>query len=332
MNVEDFDYPLPKGLIAQRPTAVRGDSRLMVLQGDGVRHERFPDLPEFMHEGDVLVLNDTRVIPARLKGRRRTGGAVELLLLRREGDNWSCLGKGRMREGESILIGDTSAEVLRKSGGRLLVRFDTPDFDAFLREFGEMPVPPYIKEELDDGDRYQTVYASADGSIAAPTAGLHFTPALMRELSSKGVRTATVTLHVGPGTFLPVKTAEVEGHSMEEEHFEVPRDAARLINETVGSNGRLFAVGTTTVRALESSQKDGRIVASKGWTDLFIHPPYEFSVRMDALITNFHLPRSTVLMLVSAYAGKDRLLEAYAQAVEEEYRFYSFGDAMLVFR
>ena len=332
MRVEDFDYPLPKGLIAQRPTEVRGDSRLMVLQGDGVRHKRFPDLPEYMDEGDTLVLNDTKVIPARLKGRRRTGGAVELLLLRKEGDNWSCLGKGRMREGESILVGDTSAEVLRKSGGRLLVRFHTSDFDALLKEFGEMPVPPYIKEELDDGDRYQTVYASADGSIAAPTAGLHFTPELMRELSSKGVRIARVTLHVGPGTFLPVKTADIEDHSMEEEHFEIPGDAARLTSETVESSGRLFVVGTTAVRALESSQKDGRVVASKGWTDLFIHPPYEFGLSMDALITNFHLPRSTVLMLVSAYAGKDRLLDAYRQAIEEEYRFYSFGDAMLVFR
>jgi S-adenosylmethionine:tRNA ribosyltransferase-isomerase len=212
------------------------------------------------------------------------------------------------------------------------VRFGTSNVKGLLEEMGEMPVPPYIKQDLDDADRYQTVYASTEGSVAAPTAGLHFTPELMRNLSAKGVRTASITLHVGPGTFLPITATDVQDHSMEEEHFEISDDAAQLVNETKESGGRLFVVGTTTVRALESGQREGRIVPSKGWTDLFIHPPYDFGLGMDALITNFHLPRSTVLMLVSAYAGRDRLLEAYRRAVEMEYRFYSFGDAMLVFR
>ncbi|MFQ6106154.1 MAG: tRNA preQ1(34) S-adenosylmethionine ribosyltransferase-isomerase QueA [Thermoplasmata archaeon] len=331
MRVEDFDYSLPRGLIAQRPTAVRGDSRMMVLE-DEIRHEMFSNLPKHMEKGDVLVLNDSKVLPARLRGRRETGGRVELLLLRKEGANWLCMGGGRMKEGESLRIGDSSAEVVERSGGRLLVRFDSPDFDAFLREHGEMPVPPYIKEELDDGERYQTVYARAKGSIAAPTAGLHFTHEMLEELSSKGVRTAMVTLHVGPGTFLPVKSRRAENHEMGEEYFEISEEAAQVVNDALDSDRRLFVVGTTTVRALESSQSGGRVAGSKGWTDLFIHPPYEFGLKTDALITNFHLPRSTVLMLVSAYAGRERILEAYEEAIRREYRFYSFGDAMLVFR
>jgi len=332
MRVGDFDYSLPRRLIAQRPPTVRGESKLMVLRKDSIRHERFPDLPGYLVEGDMLVLNDTKVIPARLHGKRKTGGKVELLLLRKEDDNWQCLGKGRMREGEKVVIGDSSAEIIEKKEGRLLVSFETSDFDAFLREHGEVPVPPYVQEELEDKDRYQTVYAQVEGSVAAPTAGLHFTPEILRDLSSKGVRTAEITLHVGPGTFLPVKADMVRNHMMEEEYFEISEDAAQRINDAIESENRLFVVGTTTVRALESCQKDGEVISSSGWTGLFIHPPYEFRTRIDALITNFHLPRSTVLMLVSAYAGRQRILDAYEEAIEREYRFYSFGDAMLVFR
>jgi len=332
MRVGDFDYSLPRRLIAQRPPTVRGESKLMVLRKDSIRHERFPDLPGYLGEGDMLVLNDTKVIPARLHGKRKTGGKVELLLLRKEDDNWQCLGKGRMREGEKVVIGDSSAEIIEKKEGRLLVSFETSDFDAFLREHGEVPVPPYVQEELEDKDRYQTVYAQVEGSVAAPTAGLHFTPEILRDLSSKGVRTAEITLHVGPGTFLPVKADMVRNHMMEEEYFEISEDAAQRINDAIESENRLFVVGTTTVRALESCQKDGEVISSSGWTGLFIHPPYEFRTRIDALITNFHLPRSTVLMLVSAYAGRQRILDAYEEAIEREYRFYSFGDAMLVFR
>lgn len=332
MRVDDFDYSLPKRLVAQRPPVVRGESKLMVLQKDSIKHERFSDLPHYLEEGDTLVLNDTKVIPARLHGKRKTGGKVELLLLRKDGENWQCLGKGRMKEGEKIVVGNSSAKILEKEGGRLLVRLETSDIDAFLREHGEMPVPPYIHEKLEDEDRYQTVYAQAKGSVAAPTAGLHFTSGMLRDLSSRGVRTTEITLHVGPGTFLPIRADIVENHVMEEEYFEIPEKAAHTINETVKSENRLFVVGTTTIRALESSQKHGEVMPSSGWTELFIHPPYEFMTRMDALITNFHLPRSTVLMLVSAYAGRQRILEAYEKAIEREYRFYSFGDAMLVFR
>jgi S-adenosylmethionine:tRNA ribosyltransferase-isomerase len=328
MKVEDFDYRLPESLIAQRPPEVRGESRLMVLS-DKTEHRSFADLPEYMDEGDVLVLNDTKVMPARLRGTRETGGKVELLLIRPQGENWECLGKGRMKEGERIAVGDSSARVIGKTGGRVLVRFDAPDFEDFLQRHGEAPTPPYIKEELRDSDRYQTVYARANGSVAAPTAGLHITPTLLEELKNKGVETASITLHVGPGTFLPVRSENVEDHEMEEEYYEISQRAAGTISAAKERGGRLFVVGTTTVRALESGLQGDR---SSGWTSLFIHPSYQFRVEMDALVTNFHLPRSTVLMLVSAYAGRERILDAYAEAIERRYRFYSFGDAMLVFR
>ncbi|MFQ6128220.1 MAG: tRNA preQ1(34) S-adenosylmethionine ribosyltransferase-isomerase QueA [Thermoplasmata archaeon] len=332
MRVEDFDYSLPRELIAQRPTDGRAESRLMVLSRVSVKHDRFANFLNYLSKGDLLVLNDTKVIPARLKGRRVTGGKVELLLLRKEGDNWICLGKGRFKAGERISVGDSSARILEKSDGRLLVSFDTSNFKAFLKKYGEMPVPPYIKEKLNDEERYQTVYASVEGSVASPTAGLHLTHEMLEELYSRGIGTAKITLHVGPGTFLPVRAERIEDHTMEEEYFEISVEAAERINRTLESSNRLFVVGTTTVRALESGQRRGRVVPSRGWTDLFIYPPYEFNIRMDALLTNLHLPRSTILMLVSSYAGRERILEAYKEAIERKYRFYSFGDAMLIFR
>lgn len=339
MRTSDFYYDLPQELIAQTPLQRRDSSRLMTLDrsSGSVEHHHFYELPNFLREGDCLVLNNSRVLPARLIGRRETGGAAEVLLLTDRGNNvWECLvrpGK-KLRSGARVFFGDEQLaaqvqEVL--PDGNRLVRFEYEGiFLEILEQLGKMPLPPYIKEELQDGERYQTVYSKIVGSAAAPTAGLHFTPELLQQVQGKGVRLAYITLHVGLGTFRPVKEAEIEAHDMHSEYCAIPPEAAETINETKAHGGRVICVGTTSCRTIESfAGEDGRITSRSGWTDIFIYPGYRFKC-LDALITNFHLPESTLIMLVSALAGREHTLAAYREAVEERYRFFSFGDAMFI--
>ncbi len=341
MNVSDFYYDLPKELIAQDPLEDRAASRLLVLgKKDGsIRHETFRDVTGHLRAGDCLVINNTRVIPARLFGQREdTGGAVELLLLkRRSTDVWETLVKpgkkartgARLCFGGGLLTGEI-VEVL-PDGNRLIQFSYEGIFEELLDLLGQMPLPPYITHTLADQTRYQTVYAKHDGSAAAPTAGLHFTPALLDEIRGMGVKIAEVTLHVGLGTFRPVKVEQVSDHHMHTEYYEVSAEAASLINETKQAGGRVIAVGTTSCRTLESAaDADGFLTEKNGWTDIFIYPGYRFRA-IDALITNFHLPESTLVMLVSALAGREHVMHAYEEAIRERYRFFSFGDAMLIY-
>ncbi|MBN1135922.1 MAG: tRNA preQ1(34) S-adenosylmethionine ribosyltransferase-isomerase QueA [Anaerolineae bacterium] len=346
MKTGDFDYYLPPELIAQTPIEPRDASRLMVVhRATGqIEHRLFRDVGEYLRSGDLLVANQTRVIPARLRGRKAgTGGKVELLLLARRDENtWEALAGGKgLRPGLRIELGGgrLMAEIVAEteSGGRL-VCFDRP-IELLLDELGEVPLPPYVHEPLADRDRYQTVYARIEGSSAAPTAGLHFTPDLLAELRRMGIELAFLTLHIGLDTFRPVKEEEVEAHQIHTEWFELPAPAAEQINRARLEGRRVISVGTTAVRALESAARgcapDGEscgwqtVAAYTGRTDLFIYPGYRFRV-MEAMITNFHLPRSTLLMLVSAFAGRELILRAYREAIRERYRFYSFGDAMLL--
>lgn len=339
MKKTDFDFYLPEELIAQTPLEKRDSSRLMVLDKatGALEHRHFYELPEFLNEGDCLVLNNSRVLPARLIGARETGGAVELVLLRDLGEGrWECLSRpGRKTKPGTKLVfggGELTAEVENVAeGGNRIVRFDYDGiFLEVLERLGKMPLPPYIKEELNDPERYQTVYSRELGSAAAPTAGLHFTQELLDKIAVKGVKVCYVTLHVGLGTFRPVKEDEIEQHEMHSEFCIVPEDTARAITETKRRGGRVIAVGTTSCRTLESFAKDdGTIEPSSGWTDIFIYPGYKFKC-IDALVTNFHLPESTLIMLVSALAGRESVLNAYKTAVEERYRFFSFGDAMFI--
>ena len=341
MNVSDFYYDLPKELIAQDPLEDRAASRLLVLgKKDGsIRHETFRDVTGHLRAGDCLVINNTRVIPARLFGQREdTGGAVELLLLkRRSTDVWETLVKpgkkartgARLCFGGGLLTGEI-VEVL-PDGNRLIQFSYEGIFEELIERLGQMPLPPYITHTLADQTRYQTVYAKHDGSAAAPTAGLHFTPALLDEIRGMGVKIAEVTLHVGLGTFRPVKVEQVSDHHMHTEYYEVSAEAASLINETKQAGGRVIAVGTTSCRTLESAaDADGFLTEKNGWTDIFIYPGYRFRA-IDALITNFHLPESTLVMLVSALAGREHVMHAYEEAIRERYRFFSFGDAMLIY-
>jgi len=345
MRLEDFDYDLPPELIAQSPEEIRDASRLMALDratGD-IRHGVFRDLDGRLRAGDVLVVNDTRVYPARLKGRKAaTGGKVEALLTRDlGGGRYLALVKGGPRPGTSIdFDGGLSAVVEpvgagEDDGGRRILSFASgKSIDDRLDEVGSMPLPPYIsapgRDEVRDRERYQTVYAKKRGAVAAPTAGLHFTPELIRRLEEAGVRTVAVTLHVGPGTFMPVRADRVEDHVMEEEEYEVSGEAAEAVNGARRAGGRVVAVGTTSLRTLESAAgEDGLISPGGGKTGLFIYPGYRFRA-VDALITNFHLPRSTLIMLVAAFAGREPVLKAYREAVAERYRFYSYGDAMFI--
>lgn len=332
MKLSEFDYELPKNLIAQQPLSKRSNSKLMVLQGNSVIHKRFSDFPSFLRKGDVLVLNDSEVIPAKLRGTKETGGRVEVLVLGGKGPVRECLVQGRVRAGMKISFPYTEGIVERKLGGRCNIRFMVNNLDDYMREFGEVPLPPYIKQPLDDKERYQTIYAKRSGSVAAPTAGLHFEESILDRLRKRGVLVAHITLHIGPATFLPVRTENIEDHILEKEYFEISEASASAVNSVYDSGGRLFAVGTTTVRALESSCENGRIRPVKGWTSLYIYPPYDFKSSIHALLTNLHLPRSTLLMLVSAFAGRERIKKAYSIAIEKKYRFYSFGDAMLIFR
>jgi len=324
VKLSDFDYELPQEYIAQEPAEPRDSSRLMVVWPDRTEHRVFRDIAEYVRPGDVFVINNTKVFPARLKGRKSTGGKIDVLLLRRlESGLWEALlGGKRLKEGE-ITVGEKPAEIVEHlSEGKYIIRIDESVMNS-----GEMPIPPYIHRIPDDPERYNTVFAENTGSVAAPTAGLHFTPELMGTLKKKGVRFAEITLHVGIGTFMPVRTDNVEEHRMEREYYTITQEAADLIN---GSE-RLFVVGTTATRAIESAPHDsGKLLPSEGWAEIFIYPGYSFKNRITGLITNFHLPKSTLLMLVSAFAGRDRILAAYREAVEERYRFYSFGDAMLL--
>lgn len=340
MKTSDFYYDLPQELIAQTPMEKRDGSRLMTLDrwtGE-TGHRHFYDLPSLLRPGDCLIMNDSRVLPARLLGRRLPGGgACEVLLLTDKGENvWECLVRpGRkLRAGARMTFGDGSltAEVAEElADGNRLVRFAYEGiFLEVLERLGKMPLPPYIKEELQDQERYQTVYSKVLGSAAAPTAGLHFTPELLRELESKGVNLGYVTLHVGLGTFRPVKEEAIEDHDMHSEFCTVPPETAELINRTKAAGGRVICVGTTSCRTLESwAGEDGHMEARSGWTNIYLYPGSRFKV-MDGLVTNFHLPESTLIMLVSAFAGREAVLAAYREAVKERYRFFSFGDAMFI--
>lgn len=341
MKTSDFYYDLPPELIAQTPLERRDGSRLMVLdkKTGALEHRHFYELPNFLKPGDCLVLNDSRVLPARLLGHRDpSGGAVEVLLLLDKGEKrWECLVRpGRkLKPGQKISFGDgtlLTAQILEElPGGNRIVRFDYEGiFLEILEQLGKMPLPPYIKEELQDPERYQTVYSREVGSAAAPTAGLHFTRELLRQVEENGVKVCYVTLHVGLGTFRPVKEEDPLEHEMHSEYCMISAQTAQTINETKKNGGRVICVGTTSCRTIESwADEDGTLKESAGWTSIYIYPGYRFKA-LDALITNFHLPESTLIMLVSALAGREHILDAYAEAVKEKYRFFSFGDAMFI--
>ncbi|MFQ3790684.1 tRNA preQ1(34) S-adenosylmethionine ribosyltransferase-isomerase QueA [Staphylococcus nepalensis] len=340
MDIESFDYHLPESLIAQTPLKNRDESRLLVLgrkTGD-IEHKYFKNVIDYLQAGDTLVLNDTRVMPARLFGlKEETGAKVEMLMLTQlEDDEWEVLLKPakRIKTGDKLSFGDGKiiAECVEElnQGGRIM----RLDYDGILQErldeLGEMPLPPYIKERLDDPDRYQTVYAKASGSAAAPTAGLHFTDELLEQIKAKGVNITFITLHVGLGTFRPVSVENIDDHEMHSEYYQIDQETADLLNETKAKGHRVISVGTTSTRTLETIRAShNEFVADSGWTDIFIFPGFEFKA-IDGLITNFHLPKSTLVMLVSAFSTKDYILNAYHQAVKSEYRFFSFGDAMLI--
>ena len=339
MKKSDFYFELPEELIAQTPIPERDHSRLLHMDRTtgALEHRHFYDLPDYLREGDCLVLNDSRVLPARLLGTRASGGAVELVLLRDLGEGrWECLSRpGRKtKPGTELSFGDgelTATVEAVAEGGNRIVRFHYEGiFLEVLERLGKMPLPPYIKVELADGERYQTVYSRELGSAAAPTAGLHFTKELLAQIEAKGVKICYVTLHVGLGTFRPVKEEEIEDHPMHAEFCIVPERTAQIVTETKKAGGRIVAVGTTSCRTLESfANEDGTLDAQSGWTDIFIYPGYRFKC-IDALVTNFHLPESTLIMLVSAFAGRENVLNAYQVAVENGYRFFSFGDSMCI--
>ena len=339
MKTSDFDFQLPEELIAQTPLERRDASRLLTLdkRTGAVGHHHFYDLMRFLRPGDCLVLNDSRVLPARLVGRRPTGGACEVLLLvDRGGDLWECLVRpGRkLKPGAQVIFGDgqlTATVEEELNDGKRAVRFHYQGiFLEILEQLGRMPLPPYIKAELQDQERYQTVYSRVVGSAAAPTAGLHFTPELLEQVREYGVKVCYVTLHVGLGTFRPVKAEDIQDHEMHSEFCMVSQETADAINQTKRNGGRVICVGTTSCRTVESfAAADGTMSERSGWTNIFIYPGYQFKV-LDALITNFHLPQSTLIMLVSALAGREHVLAAYETAVRERYRFFSFGDAMMI--
>ena len=340
MNIKEFYYDLPEELIAQDPLADRSSSRLLTLDKNSgaFSHHVFRDIVDFLNPGDCLVLNNTKVIPARLMGEKEgTGAGIEVLLLKRKEDNvWETLVKpgkkarpgARISFGNGLLVGEV-IDVVEE--GNRLIRFEYEGiFEEILDQLGQMPLPPYITHRLEDKNRYQTVYAKHDGSAAAPTAGLQFTPELLETIKAKGVKVAEVTLHVGLGTFRPVKVDNILDHHMHSEFYMVEENQAAIINETKKNGGRVICVGTTSCRTIESATgEDGILRAGSGWTEIFIYPGYKFKI-LDALITNFHLPESTLLMLVSALAGRDNVMAAYEEAVKERYRFFSFGDAMFI--
>lgn len=339
MNVSEFNYNLPEELIAQTPLEKRDESRLMVLnrETETIEHRKFKNIIEYLKPGDCLVRNNTKVLPARIYGKKETGAKIEFLLLNNiEGDIWETIVRpgNKLHIGTNVIFGEGKliAEILDiMPGGTRKVKFTYEGiFNEILDEIGLMPLPPYIHEELKENDRYQTVYAKYNGSAAAPTAGLHFTPELLKQIEEKGVKIANVTLHVGIGTFRPVKEEKVENHEMHSEHYYIKQEDAEIINETKKNGGRVIAVGTTSCRVLETvADENGMVCETEGDTKIFIYPGYKFKC-LDALITNFHLPQSTLLMLVSSLAGKEYIMKAYEEAVKEKYRFFSFGDAMFI--
>ncbi len=329
-SLKRYDFELPEELIAQEPVEPRDHARLMVL-GEEIEHRFFYELPEYMEEGDVLILNDTRVIKARVKGIKDTGGKVEILILEKLDENYyRCLVKGKkIHPGSVLIFEDIKAVVREKREGICDIEFSS-DIMELARERGEIPLPPYIKKKIPGAEeKYQTVFARKEGAVAAPTAGLHFTPQLLKKIENIGVKIGYITLHVSYGTFKPVKAEDIREHKMEEEYYIVSREVADIINNR---SGRLFAVGTTVTRALESSSRGGKVYPSEGYTNIFIYPGYEFQSGIDALITNFHVPRSSLILLVTAFGGYERIMKAYRVAIEKRYRFYSFGDAMLIFK
>ena len=340
MKISDFDFYLPEELIAQHPLEKRDESRLMILdkKTGEIEHKRFYDIIDYLNKGDTLVLNNTRVMPARLIGEKEnTGGKIEFLLLKRvEGDKWECLAKpGKSaREGRRFTFGNgiLKAEVIEvlENGNRIVEFYYEGIFEQVLDSLGEMPLPPYIHEKLEDKERYQTVYSKEKGSAAAPTAGLHFTKELLKKIEDKGVNIVYLTLHVGLGTFRPVKVENIENHNMHSEFYMLSKESAEVINETKKRGNRVISVGTTSTRTLETiGDENGMVKEQSGWTNIFIYPGYKFKV-VDNLITNFHLPESTLIMLVSTLAGKENVMNAYNIAVKEKYRFFSFGDAMFI--
>ena len=339
MKVSDFNYNLPEELIAQHPYDKRDEARLMVMNRDAqkIEHKVFKDVIDYLQPGDCLVINNTKVLPARLYGKKDTGANVEFLLLKRiEGDYWEVMVRpgNKLRPGAKATFGDglLNAEILEVlEGGNRKVKFEYNGiFNEVLDQIGLMPLPPYIKETLKENDKYQTVYAKHDGSAAAPTAGLHFTEELLEKIKQKGVRIANVTLHVGIGTFRPVKVENIEEHSMHSEHYYIKKEDAEIINETKKNGHKVIAVGTTSCRVLESvADENGMVKETEGDTSIFIYPGYKFKC-IDRLITNFHLPESTLIMLVSSLAGRDFVMQAYEEAVSEKYKFFSFGDAMII--
>lgn len=340
MKVKDFDFYLPEELIAQHPMEKRDEARLLVLgkKTGEIEHKIFKDILDYLTPNDCLVLNNTRVLPARLIGsKEETGGKMEFLLLKRTGnDEWETLVKPgkRAQIGAKFIFGngELKAEVIAmgEEGSRIVKFYYEGIFEEILDQLGQMPLPPYIKEKLDDKEMYQTVYSKEEGSAAAPTAGLHFTEELLEKIKEKGVKLAFLTLHVGLGTFRPVKVEEIQEHIMHSEYYKMDKETAKIINTTREKGGRVIAVGTTSCRTLETiGDIEGKVKEQSGWTDIFIYPGYKYKV-VDALITNFHLPQSTLLMLVSALAGRDNIMNAYNMAVEKEYRFFSFGDAMFI--
>lgn len=340
MNTEDFDFDLPEELIAQTPLEDRTASRLLVLSRKEreMEHKHFTDLKEYLHEGDCLVLNDTRVLPARLYGvKEGTGAKVEILLLHQQtGDYWEVLAKPakKIKQGTKLVFGNGSLTAtchqLLEHGGRIMEFAYDGIFYEVLDELGEMPLPPYIKKQLPEKERYQTVYAKEEGSAAAPTAGLHFTNDMLREIQTMGVNIAFITLHVGLGTFRPVSVDNIDEHEMHAEFYHMSRETADTLTNVRKNNGRIISVGTTSTRTLETIVRDhGEFTETSGWTDIFIYPPYQFQA-IDGLVTNFHLPKSTLIMMVSAFADRELILQAYQEAVTKQYRFFSFGDAMLI--
>ncbi len=330
MKLSDFDYDLDEELIAQEPARPRHSSRLFHLKQDGHEHHRFSDLPDLLRDDDVLVKNRSKVIPARVEGKKDTGGKVEILFYRPVEGGWLSMVKGNnIQKGRKLYVDDTPLDIIRNEKEGMFVLRCNKTWEL-MKKYGEMPTPPYIKKQIEKPKDYQTIYAEDEGSIAAPTAGLHFTKEILHKLNKKGVSIYDVVLHVGPGTFLPVHDDDIDEHEMGEEYYKIPEKTAEAVTHANKNNRRVVLVGTTTVRALESASEGGIVHPREGWTDLFITPGYDFQSGMDSLLTNFHLPKSTLIMLVSAFVGRERILKAYEEAVDRKYRFYSFGDAMLL--
>ncbi len=331
MKLKDYDYELPEELIAQKPVFPRSSSKMLVVK-DKLEHKHFEDIFDYFEEGDVLVLNETKVIPAKLIGKKSTGAKAEMIITGKEDDLYKVrITANNPREGNELEFEDgLKATIIIQNKDVFYVKFNIDDVEDYLKKYGKLPTPPYVKKELDKNEDYQTAYAKEEGSVAAPTAGFHFTSELLDKIERKGVKVVKVVLHVGFGTFIPVRSENVLDHKMEEEYFEVSEESADAINNRTG---RLFAVGTTTLKTLESASVDGNgVKVMKGWSNLFITPEHEFKAGIDVLITNFHLPKSTLLLLVCGFAGRERIFEAYKEAIENKYRFYSFGDAMLLFK